>query len=92
VKGVSQPSCHKCPDPDFPEEARKAHISSAIVRLDVTVSVEGRAENIQVLSDPGYGFAEKAVKAVERWKFKPAKNKDGGKVPVRTTIEINFRQ
>jgi protein TonB len=36
------------------------------------------------------GLDEKAIEAVEKWKFKPGM-KDGQAVNVRVTIEVNFR-
>src|SRR5229473_2882699 len=87
---ASPPTCKSCPQPDFPPEARKAKISSAVVMLDVMISAEGQPDDIRIVSDPGHGFADSAVKAVKKWKFKPAATKDGKKVPTRTKIEIRF--
>jgi TonB family protein len=36
------------------------------------------------------GLDEKAVEAVEKWKFKPG-FKDGKPVAVAATVEVNFR-
>ncbi len=58
--------------------------------LDVMISAEGQPDDIRIVSDPGHGFADSAVKAVKKWKFKPAATKDGKKVPTRTKIEIRF--
>lgn len=87
----SQPSCKHCPSPDFPNEARKAKIQSASVLLDVTVTEEGTAKDVRVIRDPGDGFRDKAVEAVQKWKFKPAKDKDGDPVAARVNIEVVFR-
>lgn len=87
----SQPSCKHCPSPDFPKEARKAKIESASVLLDVTVTEEGTAKDVRVIRDPGDGFRDKAVEAVQKWKFKPAKDKDGHPVAARVNIEVVFR-
>ena len=89
---ASPPSCRSCPQPEFPPEARKAKISSAVVMLDVMISADGQPDDIRVVSDPGHSFADNAVKAVRKWKFKPAAMKDGKKVPTRTRIEITFRE
>jgi len=59
--------------------------------LDVMISAEGQPDDIRIVSDPGHGFADSGVKAVRKWKFKPAATKDGKKVPTRTKIEITFR-
>jgi TonB family protein len=60
--------------------------------LDAMISADGQTDDIRVVSDPGHGFADNAVKAVKKWKFKPAATKDGKKVPTRTKIEITFRE
>jgi TonB family protein len=54
--------------------------------LDVRISAEGQADGIRIVSDSGHGFADRAVKAVKKWKFKPAATKVGKKVPARTKI------
>jgi len=59
--------------------------------LDVMISADGQPDDIRVVSDPGHGFADNAVKAVKRWKFKPAATKDGKKVSTRIKVEITFR-
>jgi len=38
----------------------------------------------------GLGLDQKAIEAVEKWKFRPGL-KDGRAVPVYATIEVNFR-
>jgi TonB family protein len=89
---VSPPSCRHCPDPEFPAEARKAQISAALVLLDVMILENGQTDDIRVVSDPGYGFGDSAVKTVKAWKFKPAAKKDSTKVALRVKIEIKFRE
>ena len=91
---VSQPSCRYCPNPEFPAEGRKAKISSAKVLVEVTVTEKGDADpnNIRVTEeDPsGYGFAEKAMDVVKKWKFNPATDKDGKPIKITTTVHVQF--
>jgi TonB family protein len=54
--------------------------------LDVMISAEGQPDDIRIVPDPGHGFADSAVEAVKKWKFKPAATKVGKKVPTRTEI------
>jgi TonB family protein len=62
-----------------------------VVVLDVMISIEGQTDHILVVSDPGHGFADSAIRAVKKWKFKHGTTKDGKKVPLRIKIEVTFR-
>jgi periplasmic protein TonB len=87
--GVSQPAVIFKVDPEYSEEARKAKYSGTVM-LSVVVDAEGKARDIHVVKSLGMGLDEKAVEAVEKWKFKPGM-KGGQAVNVRATIEVNFR-
>ena len=91
---VSQPSCRYCPNPEFPAEGRKAKISTAKVLVEVTVSEKGEVDpsNIRVTEeDPsGYGFAEKAIDVVKKWKFNPATDKNGKPTKMSTAVQVQF--
>lgn len=87
---LTSPICSYCPQPMVPAQAKKTHFSRATVLLTVVVTTEGRASNMQVLKDPGWGFAERAVEAVSEWKFKPALDKDRKPLAVTVRIEVTF--
>lgn len=87
--GVSQPVIVFKVDPEYSEEARKAKYSGTVV-LSVIVDTEGKAREIKVIKSLGMGLDEKAVEAVDKWKFKPGM-KAGSPVNVRAQIEVNFR-
>ena len=87
--GVSAPAVLVKVDPEYSEEARKAKYSGTVV-LSVVVDPEGKARDIRVVKSLGMGLDEKAIEAVEKWKFKPGM-KAGLAVPVRAQIEVNFR-
>jgi protein TonB len=87
--GVSQPAVIFKVDPEYSEEARKAKYSGAVM-LSIIVDAEGKAREIHVVKSLGMGLDEKAIEAVEKWKFKPGM-KGGQPVNVRATIEVNFR-
>ena len=87
--GVSQPAVIFKVDPEYSEEARKAKYSGTVM-LAVIVDIEGHARDIHVVKSLGMGLDEKAIEAVEKWKFKPGM-KGGSPVNVRATIEVNFR-
>ena len=44
----------------------------------------------RVIRSLGLGLDEKAIQAVQKWKFVPGK-KDGIPVKVRATVDVNFR-
>jgi len=87
--GVSQPAVLYKVDPEYSEEARKAKYSGTVL-LQLVVDVDGKAKNIKVVKGVGLGLDEKAIEAVQKWKFSPGK-KNGQPVPVFATVEVNFR-
>jgi protein TonB len=87
--GVSAPSVLSKVEPEYSEEARKAKWQGTVV-LSLVVDDQGRPQNLKVLRSLGLGLDQKAIEAVEKWRFKPGM-KDGKPVPVMATIEVNFR-
>jgi periplasmic protein TonB len=87
--GVSAPSILFKLEPEYSEEARKAKFQGTVL-LSVVVDEKGNPRDIKVLRPLGLGLDQKAVEAVEKWKFSPGK-KDGKPVPVQAQIEVNFR-
>lgn len=77
------------PDPEFSEEARKAKFSGNVM-VSLIVGADGKPRNVHVLRGVGMGLDQKAVEAVEQYKFKPAM-KDGKPVAVIVNIEVNFQ-
>jgi periplasmic protein TonB len=45
---------------------------------------------LKVVRALGLGLDEKAIEAVQKWRFKPGV-KDGRPVAVAATVEVNFR-
>ena len=86
--GVSAPRPIYDPDPDYSEEARKAHWQGTVL-LWVVVGPDGKVHDVKVSRSLGLGLDEKAVEAVRIWKFDPAR-KNGQPVAVEMTIEVNF--
>ena len=54
------------------------------------VDASGHPRNLKVMRSLGLGLDEKAIEAVEKWKFRPG-YKDGKAVTVAATVEVNFR-
>lgn len=76
-------------EPEYTEEARRAHVQGTVV-LSMVVSEDGTPRDIRVLRPLGSGLDEKAIESVSRWRFRPAM-KAGVPVPVQATVEVNFR-
>ena len=87
--GVSAPSVLFKVEPEYSEEARKAKFQGTVV-LFVIVDEKGNPRDLKVLRALGLGLDQKAIEAVEKWKFRPGL-KDGRPVSVQATIEVNFR-
>jgi TonB family protein len=87
--GVSAPVPTVRPEPEYSEEARAAKWQGAVL-LQLVVDPSGVPQNIQVVRPLGLGLDQKAIEAVQKWRFR-AGLKDGQPVPVMANIEVNFR-
>jgi protein TonB len=72
----------------YPDLAAKQGIE-AVVYLELHIDREGRIRNIVVLKDPGYGFAQAAVKALEGIVCQPAAA-NGEAVAVKFRYPVRF--
>jgi TonB family protein len=86
--GVSAPKEIYAPEPEYSEEARKVKQMGVVV-LRLVVGSDGNPRDIQVVRALGLGLDEKAIEAVRKWRFEPAR-KDGKPVAVADNIEVNF--
>jgi len=75
-------------EPDFSGEARKKHIQGT-VNLSLTVGIDGRPHDIKVENGLGHGLDENAVKAVEAWRFEPARQ-DGEPIEKKISVSVEF--
>ncbi|HLY19846.1 MAG TPA: energy transducer TonB [Bryobacteraceae bacterium] len=87
--GVTAPVPLYRPEPEYSEEARKAKYQGTVV-LTAVVDASGKPRDLKVVRSLGLGLDEKALEAVEKWKFRPG-YKDGKPVAVACSIEVNFR-
>ena len=77
--------------PDYPPQARSRKVEG-YVELEFRVATNGNAEDIRVLrSEPEGLFDRNAVRALMRWKFKPAE-RNGVPEAATTRTTMNFRQ
>ena len=87
--GIQAPRLLSKVEPAYSEEAREAKLEGTVI-VDVEIHPDGRAYNARVREGVGMGLNEKAVEAIDQWRFAPAV-KDGQPVAVSATIEVNFR-
>jgi TonB family protein len=86
--GVSAPKEIYAPEPEYSEEARKVK-HMGIVVLQLVVGSDGLPRDIRVVRTLGLGLDEKAIEAVRKWRFEPAK-KDGKPVAALVSVEVDF--
>ncbi|HEY2860173.1 MAG TPA: energy transducer TonB [Terracidiphilus sp.] len=58
--------------------------------ISLIVDAQGNPQNPRVVRHLGMGLDEKALQAVQGYRFKPAR-KNGKAVPVMVTVAVNFR-
>ena len=86
--GKVPPRAIYSPNPEYTQEARKAGVHGTVV-LALTFGAEGRAHDVKVLVGLGYGLDERAVEAVQSWKFEPALQ-EGIPVDFKGAVEVDF--
>ena len=74
--------------PEYSEQGRKAKREGTCI-LTLIVEADGRARDFHVVVGLGYGLDEKAVAAVQKWKFEPAM-REGKTVPAKGAVEVDF--
>jgi TonB family protein len=87
--GLKAPRVIYDPDPEFSDEARRVKHQGTVI-LSVIVDQQGRAKDVYVVRSLGMRLDEKAIEAVQKWKFAPG-TKDGYPFAVRVNVEVNFR-
>ncbi len=86
---VSAPILVSKTEPEYSEEARKAKYSGTVL-LSLIVDANGLPRDIKVIRPLGLGLDEKAIEAVQKWRFR-AGMKGGHPVATMATIEVSFR-
>jgi periplasmic protein TonB len=86
---VSAPVPIVTPEAEFSDEARRAKYQGVCV-ISMIVDAQGNPQNPRVVRSLGMGLDEKALAAVMRYRFKPAR-RQGRPVPVLITVAVNFR-
>jgi TonB family protein len=87
---VTSPRVLEKTDVVYPEDAKADKIQGTVV-LSCVIGADGLAHDISVIKSLDPRFDRNAAEAVEQWHFAPGIH-EGEPVPVRATIEVNFRR
>lgn len=87
--GVSAPEVIHSVEPEFTEDARKSNLQGT-VSIQLIVDAQGDPQDVRVVHHLGMGLDQKAVAAVQQYRFRPAMYQ-GHPVPVQMVIEVDFR-
>jgi periplasmic protein TonB len=77
------------PEPAYSDAARSAKMQGTVT-LWLIVGADGRPREIRVQKGLGMGLDEKALAAVQMWRFQPS-TLNGRPVAVAIQVEVNFR-
>jgi TonB family protein len=86
---VSAPKLIHKEEPHYTKAATKKKIQGTVV-LSVVIDTGGLPTNIRLERGLDSGLDEKAIEAVQQWRFSPAE-RDGKPVAVAAHIEVNFK-
>ncbi len=85
---VAPPTIALKVEPRYTEPARHAGIEGAVI-LDLIIDTDGRVESVTVLRGLPLGLTQRAVEAVEQWRFEPSTYRNRP-VRVRYVLTVNF--
>jgi hypothetical protein len=60
------------------------------VGIFMNIEPDGKPSKLKVLGDPGPNLAERAIEAVNKWRYRPA-TRGGEPVPIAAQVEVHFR-
>lgn len=86
--GVTAPTVISRVQPEYSEEARKARYEGVVI-LEAIIHADGSVEIVRVVRSQGFGLDEKAIEALQQWKFRPGM-RGGEAVAVNLNIEVSF--
>ncbi len=87
--GVTEARAIYAPEPEYTDQARAAGRQGTCV-VSLIVGLDGKPSNIVVTKKLGLGLDEKAVQAVSKWRFEPAR-KYGRPVLTQLTLSLQFK-
>ena len=89
---TQSPSVGEAPSIEIGRPIRvvKPKVPKELRQKDVIVGADGYPRDIKVARSLGLGLDEKAIEAVQKWRFLPAR-KGGVAVAVAINVELQFR-
>jgi TonB family protein len=86
---VSAPQLIHSVEPQYSDAARQAKLSG-ICLIGLIVDANGLPQDVHVVRSLGHGLDEKAVEAVNQYRFKPAMYQ-GHPVAVQVSVQVSFK-
>lgn len=74
----------------YPPLAKQQGIQNVVVILELFVDKNGEIKKVNILKDPGYGFAEAAVKGFQGIKVTPARDASGNPISIKFRFPFRF--
>ncbi len=87
--GITPPELLQEVKPDYTEEARRRNLEGEVV-LEIVVRRDGSVGNMRLLHGLGGGLDQRAMDAVRRWRFAPAR-RHGTPVDVLVEVAVEFK-
>jgi len=86
---VVTPSVVRQTQPEYTDEARRAHINSTAM-VSLMVGEDGTPSQVRLVRPVGFGLDDQALRAVSKWQFRPG-SRNGQPVAMRVQIETMWR-
>jgi TonB family protein len=87
---ISPPLALSTPGPDMSDLVRD-HNFTGVCIITLFVDTDGRPENIRIRKSVRPDLDQRAIEAVSKYRFKPARTKDGSPIPVMISVYVDFR-
>jgi TonB family protein len=89
TRNVSPPVAIYQPEAEYSDKGRVDRVNGPCL-VSLIVDVHGMPQNAHIIRSLTPDLDQKALEAVGKYRFKPARLKDGTPVAVRITVEIDF--
>lgn len=86
---ITAPVLLSAKDPEYPRSWLHKNTEQNVI-VSLVVSTQGMPEQIHIVRSGGKLFDDRAIKAVQTYRFTPAM-KDGKPIAVEMRVEVNYR-